>query len=296
MKVRFGFSCRGQADLGLEDFPQLVDDLERLGFDSIWLPESMLNGAFDPIVGLTYAAARTEHLKIGAYLAVPGRNPARLARELANLDRLSRGRLLLIMVLGQPAQSEVMAQDVDKAERGARLDEVLPLLRQLWRGDVVNHDGPRYQLREARIFPTPVQDPLEMWLGGLLLGALRRAGRLGDGWIPGLTTPAEAAAKRQVIEASAAEAGRAIDPEHYGVNLTYSRGPLPALAAKQLRQRRPDLDPEQVIPQSRAALHERVDEWLEAGFSKFLLRPATPPTDWTAELETLAEDILERQM
>lgn len=99
-----------------------------------------------------------------------------------------------------------------------------------------------------------------------------------------------------MIEASAAEAGRAIDPEHYGVNLTYSRGPLPALAAKQLRQRRPDLDPEQVIPQSRAALHERVDEWLEAGFSKFLLRPATPPTDWTAELETLAEDILERQM
>ncbi len=295
MKVRFGFSCRGQTDLALDDFLQLVDDLERLGFDSIWLPESMLNGSFDPIVGLTYAAARTEHLKIGAYLAVPGRNPVRLARELANLDRLSRGRLLLIMVLGQPAKSEVMAQDVEKAERGARLDEVIPLLRRLWRSDVVNHDGPRYQLREARVFPTPIQEPLEMWLGGLLPGALRRAGHLGDGWIPGLTTPAEAAAKRQMVEAAAAESGRTISPEHFGVNLTYCRGPLPAAAAEQLRRRRPDLDPDHLIPQDRSALHERVDEWLEVGFSKFLLRPATPPANWTTELEALADDILERQ-
>ena len=68
MKIRFGFTCRGQADLTLDDFPTLVDDLERLGFDSIWLPEIMLNGPFDPLVGLTHAAARTEHLKIGAYV------------------------------------------------------------------------------------------------------------------------------------------------------------------------------------------------------------------------------------
>ena len=59
MKVRFGFTCRGQADLTHDAFPQLVDDLERLGFDSLWLPEHMLNGPFDPLVGLAYAAART---------------------------------------------------------------------------------------------------------------------------------------------------------------------------------------------------------------------------------------------
>lgn len=295
MKVRFGFSCRGQADLVLEDYPKLVDDLERLGYDSIWLPEIMLNGPFDPIVALSHAAARTERLKLGAYLIVPGRNPVRLARELANLDRLSGGRLLLIMVLGQPSESELMAQDVNKAERGALLDEVIPLLRRLWSGDVVNHDGPRYQLRDARITPTPLQNPLEMWLGGQLPSALRRAGRLADGWIPGSITPAEAAQKREQIEAAAAAAGRTIDPEHYGVNLTYSRGPLPAPAVEQLRRRRPDLNPEVVIPQSRTALHERVGEWLEAGFSKFLLRPAAPPSHWTAELECLAEDILGRQ-
>ena len=295
MKVRFGFTCRGQADLALDTFPQLVADLERLGFDSIWLPELMLNGPFDPLIGLAHAAARTERLKLGAYLIVPGRNPVRLARGLANLDRLSGGRLLLIMVLGQPDEPEMLAQHVSKAERGALLEEVLPLLRRLWSGEVVQHQGPRYQLRDARISPTPVQAPLEMWLGGQIPGALRRAGRLGDGWIPGLITPREAVEKRQRVEAAAAEAGRRIDPEHFGVNLTYSRGPLPAATTEQLRRRRPDLDPASLIPQSRAALHERVDEWLAVGFSKFLLRPAVPPTDWTAELETLAADILERQ-
>ncbi len=60
MKVRFGFTCRGQTDLALDDFPRLVDDLERLGFDSLWLPERMLNGPFDPLVGLAHAAARTD--------------------------------------------------------------------------------------------------------------------------------------------------------------------------------------------------------------------------------------------
>ena len=169
------------------------------------------------------------------------------------------------------------------------------MLRRLWSGDVVQHEGPRYQLQDARVSPTPVQVPLEMWLGGQVPEALRRAGRLGDGWIPGLLTPTEAAQKRQRVEAAAAAAGRTIDPEHFGVNLTYSRGPLLGAAIEQLRRRRPDLDPADLIPQSRTALHARVDEWLAAGFSKFILRPATPPADWTAELEALAADILERQ-
>src|SRR5438132_2723864 len=282
MKVRFGFTCRGQADLALDDFPQLVDDLERLGFDSIWLPELMLNGPFDPLVGLAHAAARTEHLKLGAYLIVPGRNPVRLARELANLDRLSGGRLLLIMVLGQPTTPELLGQHVGLAVRGALLEEVLPLLRRLWGGDIVHHDGPRYALRDAQLSPTPVQKPLEMWVGGQLPAALRRAGRLGDGWIPGLLTPAEAAEKRQRVEAAAAAAGRSLDPEHFGVNLTYSRGPLPVALLEGVRRRRPDLDPADLIPQSRSALHARIDAWLAVGFSKFILRPAVPPVDWTA--------------
>lgn len=294
MKIRFGFTCRGASDLDLEAFGSLVADLERLGFDSVWLPDVMLSGAFDPLVGLSYAAARTERLKIGTHLIVPGRNPVRLARQLANLDRLSGGRLLLIAVLGQPDEAEVMAQHVARGDRGALMDEVVPLLRRLWTGEPVDHDGPEYRLRGAAVRPTPVQDPLELWMGGMLPGALRRAGRLADGWIPGLVTPAEAAAARARVEEAAAEAGRVIDPEHFGANLTYRRGPLPVAVRDQLLRRRADLDPDDAVPDGPGALRARIDEWIDAGFSKFLLRPAVAPDDWPAELSRLAGDVLDR--
>ncbi len=103
MKIRFGFTCRGSSDLPIENFSQLCSDLERLNFDSIWLPETMLTGSFDPLVALTHAAAGTEKLKVGSHLILPGSAPVRLARELALLNRFSYGRAPLIAVLGLPA-------------------------------------------------------------------------------------------------------------------------------------------------------------------------------------------------
>ncbi|MDG2111768.1 MAG: LLM class flavin-dependent oxidoreductase, partial [Actinomycetota bacterium] len=281
MKVRFGFTCRGTADLPIEQFGHLVAELERLDFDSIWLPETMLTGSFDPIVGLTYAAARTTRLKLGTHLVVPGRSPVRLARELAQLDRLSNGRLLLTAVLGLPDPDEIAAQDVERSERGALLEEVVELLRRLWSGETVTHEG-RYRLSNAHIDPLPVQEPIEIWFGGQLPGALRRAGRMSDGYLPGLCTPDEAAGFRVAVDEAAAANGRTIDPEHFGVNLSYHRGPLPEAAVEGLRARRADLDPAAIVPTSPAALNEIVDAWLEAGFSKFLLRPLVAPPDWTA--------------
>ena len=295
VKTRFGFTCRGTADISLEDYDGLLADLERLGFDSIWLPETMLGGSFDPIVGLTHAAARTTKLKIGTHLVVPGRSPVRLARELANLDRLSGGRLLITAVLGLPDADEVAAQAVEKSQRGAMLEEVVELMRRLWRGETVTHQGEHYTLSNARVDPLPVQEPIEIWFGGQLPGALRRAGRMSDGYLPGLCTPAEAAGFKVAVEEAAIDAGRSMDPEHFGVNLSYNRGPLPEAAVEGLRKRRADLDPEEVVPTSPEALRDKVAEWQAAGYSKFLLRPLVAPDDWTKELETLAEDILGMQ-
>ena len=139
MKIRFGFTCRGSSDLPIEDFSRLCSDLERLNFDSIWLPETMLTGSFDRLVALTHAAACTEKLKIGSHLILPGRAPVRLARELAQLDRLSNGRLLLIAVIGLPDVGEVVAQGVVRSERGKMMDEMVPLLRRLWDGETIDH-------------------------------------------------------------------------------------------------------------------------------------------------------------
>ena len=175
------------------------------------------------------------------------------------------------------------------------LDEMVPLMRRVWTGETVNHTGTFCQLSEASIDPLPLQKPLELWFGGTLKGALRRAGQIGDGYIPGLSTPNEGAEKKLRVETAASEFNRTIDPEHFGVNLTYSRGSLSRAAREALVQRRPDADLDQLVPSSTNALLETIDAWIDAGYSKLLLRPVTPPPNWTEELEQLAAEVLCRQ-
>ncbi len=97
----------------------------------------------------------------------------------------------------------------------------------MWTEDDVDHEGERWKLHGITVEPKPRQQPFDVWLGGSVPGALRRAGLLGDGWLPALCTPEEAAAGRRVIEDVAADAGRRIDPEHFGVSIGYSHGDPP---------------------------------------------------------------------
>lgn len=293
-KVRFGYTMG--PEVTAEALGPLVDDLERLGFDSLWVPEAWLTPTLDPIVALTFAAARTTKLKLGSHLIIPGKNPVQLARQTAQLDRLSNGRLLLVGVLGIPEEADTGAQDVERRLRSKVLDEVVPLLRRLWAGETVTHVGERYQLDGVSITPTPVQQPLELWLAGQVPAALRRTGRLGDGWMPGLVFPHEAAAMRTQIEEAAAAAGRSMDAEHYGANLFYANEALPPEIEGRLSARRAKSNDgasaDGLVPVGPEALTDRVHEWLDAGFSKFLVRPMVAPADATAELERLAETVL----
>src|SRR5260370_17677638 len=161
-------------------------------------------------------------------MPVTGGTPIRMAKELATIDRLSGGRLLLVFVPGLPDRFEDQARGVPVAGRGAWIDEVLPLVRRLWSEDAVSHTGARLCYHGLSVHPRPVQDPLEVWLGGTARSALRRAGRLSDGWLPSLCTPEEAAAGRASIEAAAAEVGRHVDPEHFGISLAYPRETISA--------------------------------------------------------------------
>ena len=290
MKVRFGFTIGPET--GPAELPGIVDDLERLGFDSLWIPEVLLQPTLDPIVALTFAAARTTKLKIGSHLILPGKNPVVLARQLAHLDRLSDGRLLIVGVLGLPDEADTGAQMMERRERTAAMTEMVPLLRRLWTGEVVDHDGEHFQLKQVQVTPTPHQDPLEIWLSGQLPSALKRCGELGEGWMPGFVRPHEAAAMRAQIEEAAAAVGREMDSEHYGVNLFYVTDDPPTEIVERLAARRKDGDVTGLIPVGPDGIKERVDEWLDAGFSKFLLRPMVPPSDWTTELEMLADEIL----
>jgi probable F420-dependent oxidoreductase len=219
----------------------------------------------------------------------------RLAKQLASLDVLSQGRLLVTLVPGLTYAPEREAIGGDPKKRGAFIDEALPLMRRLWAGETVSHEGAAGSLRDVRLVPQPVQQPLEVWLGGLAPSALRRVGRLCDGWLPSQVTPPDAAAGRAVIEQAAAEADREIDPEHFGAIVVYARDEIPRSLVESIAKRRPDLDPAALVPVGLGAARERLERFIEVGVSKFVVRPAEEPASWAAELEDLAAHVLPLQ-
>src|SRR5688572_11749262 len=155
MKIRIGYGLgTGTSAGGGEGFTALVDNLEANRFDSLWLSERVTGGAVDPIVGLAVAAGRTVKLKLGfSVLVLPGRNPVLLAKELASLDHLSRGRLLPAFGLGIADPGEQQAFGVERGDRAKRFDEALPLLRRFWSEETVDHDGPFFSFKGIGVRP-----------------------------------------------------------------------------------------------------------------------------------------------
>jgi probable F420-dependent oxidoreductase len=289
MKVRIGtiLGIDGDSDPG--PFGEAVSASEELGFDSLWLAELTSRPAPDPMIGLAWAAARTTRLKLGpGVLVLPGRNPAVVAKQLSSLDRLSGGRLLVAFGLGLPDPRERAAFPIPAGRtRGEAFDAALLLVRRYLSGETV--DG-------VRVRPEPVQQPLDLWIGGSSPAALVRAGRLADGWLPSLITPQEAAEGRLVIEQEAQRAGRRIDPEHFGVTLTYLENEIPPLLLESVARRRPGLDPSLLIPKGLDGCARRIREFVEAGISKFVVRPSgaagASPRD---SLQAMADALLPLQ-
>ncbi|MCU1355016.1 MAG: class F420-dependent oxidoreductase [Acidimicrobiales bacterium] len=293
MKVRIGFGL-GTHTLTNDGsrFGSLVDALEDLRFDSLWLSERLTGDAPDPLTALAFAAGRTAKLKLGtSVLVLPGRNPVVLAKQMATLDRLSDGRFLPAVGLGAPAPAEHRAFGVDRKERAPWFDEALGLMRRLWTEDHVTHDGERFQVVDITLRPKPVQRPIEVWLGGQAPSELRRVGRLGDGWLPSFCTVDDVAEGWEAVTAAAAEHGRSIDPEHLGALVSYARGEIPDRLRAFLAQRRPDLDPADVVPVGLDALRARLEAFTSVGASKFVVLPLDEPADWPGELASLHDAV-----
>ena len=296
MKVRvgYGLGVRGPGVDG-ERFGALIDALESLGFDSLWLSERATGPLPDPLIGLSVAAGRTRRLKLGTSVQVlPGRNPVLLAKQWATLDRLSNGRALPAFGLGVVEPVEQQAFGVERGDRAPLFDEALGIMRRLWTEDTVDHDGPRFHYRGVGIGIRPVQQPPDVWLGGRAPGELRRVGRLADGWLPSFCTPDQVARDRIVVDDAAAAAGRAIDPEHYGAMVFYTRGELPAAYARTVSERR-GVDAGEVVTTGLDALRDRMAAFVDVGFSKLVAVPVHEITSWAEELDTLADAVLDLQ-
>lgn len=295
MKVRIGFGLGTRTKLHGPEYGHVVDDLERLCFDSLWLSERIGGDAPDPLVAMAYGAGRTTNLKFGmSVMVLPGRNPVVLAKSLATLAVMSGGRLLPAFGLGQVHPMEQQAFGVDRSERARWFDESMAVMRACWTGQPVVHHGERYRLEGVKVKPVPTR--MEVWLGGIAPSELKRVGRLADGWLPSFVTPDDVAAGRQVIEQVCAEHDRQIEPDHFGVLIPYAvDGDVPDGVFAQLATFRPDLDPAAIVPRSWPELAELIERFVAVGTTKFVVLPFVEPSDpsaWTDHLETAAAVLL----
>ena len=194
---------------GIRDFLQRA---EALGFHSAWVVEHMFGTipALAPVELLTYAAAVTERLRLGAAVLLTAlRTPVHTAKSLATLDQLSGGRLIVGVGLGGNPKI-YPAFGLTASRRAARFAEGLRLMKRLWTEPAVTADGEFYRLENASLQPRPLQTPHPpLWFGGHHPLALARAVELGDGFIgAGSASTATFAEQMKVLRALLAERGR----------------------------------------------------------------------------------------
>jgi probable F420-dependent oxidoreductase len=275
MKVRIGVSL-GPAGTPA-GFAAGVDLLEQAGVDSLWLPENVYSPAVEPFTGMAFALSRTSRLKVGTGISVlPGRHPVLVAKQLASLAALAPGRVLPVFGL-QPAQpAERVLFPVPHGRRAAVFDESLTLLRLLLTSETTSFEGSFFTVSGANVGVRPAK-PLDIWLGGSAPAGLRRVGRLADGWLGSLLTPAEAGAAVAIIQAAAADAGRVVDPDHFGLSVPVALDGIPDALLASIRRRRPDTDPAALVPVGWDGTRRLIEQYVEAGLTKFVVRPAAGP-------------------
>jgi probable F420-dependent oxidoreductase len=195
----------------------LVLALERNGFHSFWAGDHLAfaQPIMDPLIQITQASAISERLMLGtAVLLLPLRHPAPVAKQVATLDRLSSGRVIFGVGVGGEFPGEFALAGVPVEERGARLGEAIEVVRKLWSGKPVKHDGKFFGFPEIQMLPAPDRPGgPPIWCGARKGPALRRAGRLADGWLSYAVTPDQYRAALQTISAAAEEAER--DLSHF---------------------------------------------------------------------------------
>jgi probable F420-dependent oxidoreductase len=198
----------------LVDLVRLVDDS---GYDSLWVGDhiSFPVAILDPLLQLAQAAVISRRLLLGtSVLLLPLRHPTPVAKQVSTLDHLTEGRFVLGVGVGGEFPREYAACDVPLSERGARLAEGVTVLRKFFSGQPVSHHGKFYgPFEDVPMSPTPRQaGGPPIWFAGRKEAALRRVGRLGDGYLSYLVTPEMYSAALQVISAAAGSVGRGSAP------------------------------------------------------------------------------------
>jgi len=214
-RVGFGFMAIAPDVTGARHTAEFA---ETHGFDSVWTGDHMAFPVpiLDPLLQLELIAAFNERITVGtAVYLLPLRHPTPVAKQVATLDRILGGRFVFGVGVGGEFPLEYDVCGVPVRERGARLGEGIEVLKKLWTGKTVSHDGHFYPFPEVQMLPTPHRaGGPPIWCGGRSEAALTRIGRLADGWISYVVTPERYRQGLETIARSAERHGRR--PERLG--------------------------------------------------------------------------------
>jgi probable F420-dependent oxidoreductase len=300
-KIGIGFGSRG----GLPSTQTLCDYAERaenLGIDSIWLSDRVVGPQPQLDIGCVMAliAARTKKIKMGpAVLTLPAHNPVHVARTYATLDHMTGGGRRVIMAVGLGSDPrDCLACGIPREERGPRMEEGVEVLRKLWSGTRVTHHGRFYHFDDVTIEPRPAKGPLDVWIGGRTDAALKRVAKYGDGWFPSFISPNEFADGMRRLATLGEQHGRRIDPREAGVlmltHITEDGGQaqqLLGLAAAAFKQPA-DVMAERCAIGAASECVEKIQAYVDAGCTKFVLFAVAPAEDLVAQTEIYGRSII----
>ena len=283
---------------------QQIAALEDLPIDSIWTGGHVAsrNPSTEAMASLARLSAATTRVKIGtSILLLPLYPPAIVAKQVADLDRATGGRLILGVGVGGEYPQEFRACGVPIQERGRRTDEAIPLLRRLWRAEEITHDGRFYPMAGVRIHPAPAQPggpPIVV--AGRREPAMRRAARLGDGWMPYLYSPRRYADSVRRIREYAAEDGRDLSGFGWYAFVFVNVGPDGDRAREQAARSMGGSygqDFREMVDHVAAAgtpdeVGQKVQAFVDAGARHFVFMPAAGDGSPDAVIHRLLEDVV----
>ena len=305
-EVRFGVHL-GRGDAGA--LRARAARIEALGFDSIWVGDhvSFHTPTLDSLTVLTYVAAVTSRVRLGpcVYLLAL-RQPTVAAKMVATLDFLSGGRVVFGVGVGGEFPKEFEACGVPLAERGRRVDEGIAVCRALWGPSPASFAGRFVRFADVALEPKPLRTGgPPIWIGGRSDAALRRAARLGDGWVSYVVTPERYRKSLEKIRAFAAGAGRSLDgpdrfePAHLLFTVLdddWSRAHATATRAltRQYNQPFDELARKYCLLGSPDQCTETLARFVEAGVRTFVLGFVGGAERFSEQLERFAAEVLPR--
>jgi probable F420-dependent oxidoreductase len=211
----------------IDEMRSLVELVDRCGYDSMWVGDhvAFTIAIFDPLLQLAQAAVLSRRLVFGTdVFLLPLRHPTPIAKQVSTLDHLTEGRFIFGVGVGGEFPKEYEACGVPINERGARLSESLTIMRKLWTGEPVSHAGKFFTFEDVKMQPPPRQPGgPPIWCGGRADPALRRIGRMTDGWMSYVVTPDMYRQGLEKIATAASEAARTFDRGFGTAHLLFTR-------------------------------------------------------------------------